>query len=166
MGLDQFLTKRTFIGNNYPIKPTDGSKTEKLKFNIKGLPKEIKIERITYIEEEIGYWRKANGIHNWFVKNCQNGNDDCKSYYIPKEKIEELLKICIEINEKYKENEKKGISTAKQLLPTQSGFFFGSTEYDKWYFNDIKETIKILETTLTEITNDKNSGSIYYRSSW
>ena len=24
------------------------------------------------IFEEVGYWRKANAIHNWFVKNCQN----------------------------------------------------------------------------------------------
>ena len=26
---------------------------------------------------EVGYWRKANQIHNWFVENIQNGIDDC-----------------------------------------------------------------------------------------
>ena len=27
--------------------------------------------------EEVGYWRKANAIHGWFVRNVQNGKDDC-----------------------------------------------------------------------------------------
>ena len=29
-------------------------------------------------------------------------------------------------------------SLAEELLPTRSGFFFGSTDYDEWYFEDIK----------------------------
>ena len=26
---------------------------------------------------EAAYWRKANQIHNWFVENIQDGEDDC-----------------------------------------------------------------------------------------
>ena len=29
------------------------------------------------IIEQVGYWRKANQIHNWFVENVQDGEDDC-----------------------------------------------------------------------------------------
>jgi hypothetical protein len=51
---------------------------------------------------------------------------------------------------------------AEQLLSTQSGFFFGGTEYDEWYFNDIDNTIKILEDALS----DENADDFTYRASW
>ena len=37
---------------------------------------------------------------------------------------------------------------AQTLLPTQDGFFFGSTDYDEWYLEDLKsyvEQVKIIE---------------------
>jgi hypothetical protein len=56
---------------------------------------------------------------------------------------------------------------AEDLLPTQSGFFFGSTEYDEWYIRDIQSTIDIIETLLSE-RNESGyiDGDIYYHSSW
>ena len=29
---------------------------------------------------EIGYWRKSNQIHKWFVDNIQEGVDNCATY--------------------------------------------------------------------------------------
>ena len=43
---------------------------------------------------EVGFWRKANHIHNWFVVNCQDGVDECQETEISKENLEELLSIC------------------------------------------------------------------------
>ena len=40
---------------------------------------------------EEGYWRKANAIHQWFVHNAQNDNDDCKKYPVKRKKLESLL---------------------------------------------------------------------------
>lgn len=37
------------------------------------------------VKFEIGYWRKANHIHNWFIKNVQNGKDDCSVYEVSRE---------------------------------------------------------------------------------
>jgi hypothetical protein len=36
------------------------------------------------------------------------------------------------------------------LLPTQEGFFSGSTNYDQWYFDDITFTKETLEKLLVE----------------
>jgi hypothetical protein len=70
------------------------------------------------------YWRKANEIHNWFVQNIQNGEDDCNSYFIPREKLKELVNLCKTVKQ----------TKNTDLLPTQSGFFFGSTEHDEYYY--------------------------------
>lgn len=123
----------------------------------------IKKDKISTIEEEVGYWRKANAIHKWFVDNVQDGEDDCREYYVEWEQLEELLKICKDVKALH-ENKEEGIDeqTPETLLPTQSGFFFGGTDYDEYYFQDIKDTIKILEP-LVEL-NKKIHDDVYDKS--
>ena len=58
----------------------------------------------------------------------------------------------------------KDPSVAMGLLPTTSGFFFGSTDYDEYYVNDIKETIDIVTKVLE--TTDFEKEMVYYVSSW
>ena len=58
-------------------------------------------------------------------------------------------------------------SKAKELLPTQSGFFFGATQYDEYYIRDIQDTVKIIEDLLAEVDeNGYMDGDVYYSSSW
>lgn len=102
---------------------------------------------------EIGYWRKANAIHKWFVDNVQDGIDDCKNYFVDPSQLEELRELCQEVLDNHEK--------AKELLPTQSGFFFGPTEYDEWYFNDLRDTIEIIDWAL-----DQNFSYFSYDSSW
>lgn len=140
------------------------------------------------IMEEVGYWRKANQIHNWFVENVQDGEDDCCYHEeVTKEKLEELLDICKRVINKsnlidgsvvngYKyDNGKeeaiyeKGLiiedpSVAIKLLPTSSGFFFGGTNYDEYYIKDVNDTIEIITKILE--TTDFDKEIIYYVSSW
>ena len=139
------------------------------------------------LEEEVGYWRKANQIHNWFVQNVQKGNDDCDSYEVTKEQLERLLSICKEVINKTDLAEGKIIngqrmtdhgwqniyedgkviintSLAEKLLPTINGFFFGSTEYDEYYINDLKDTVEIIENVLE--STDFFKQAIFYCSSW
>ena len=58
----------------------------------------------------------------------------------------------------------KNPSVAMELLPTTSGFFFGGTDYDEYYVNDIKETIDIVTKVLE--TTDFEKEMVYYVSSW
>ena len=151
MGLDMYLSKKTYVKQwdhqspeeKYEVVVTKG-----------GEPVEgIKASRVKYIEEEIGYWRKANQIHRWFVENVQDGKDDCGDYYVDDDQLKELLDICKRVT--------ADNSLAEAFLPSASGFFFGGTDYDEWYFEDVKNTINILEEALAS-----KGGEIYYSSSW
>lgn len=57
---------------------------------------------------------------------------------------------------------------AHKLLPTASGFFFGNTDYDQYYMDDIDNTIEIIESLLSEKEPDRDylNADIYYSSSW
>ena len=183
MGLDMYLTKKTYV-QNWDHTPEKGRHAVMV---FKGWKpcEHIKPERVSYIEENIGYWRKANAIHSWFVNNVQGGNDDCGTYYVPKEQLQGLLDIVNKILEnsevvagtvsngqKLENGEWTDIladgkvignpAIAQELLPTQPGFFFGGTDYDQYYFEDLKNTKAILESALKEYEH----GEIYYHSSW
>ena len=97
MGLDMFLYIRK---NEYCSKYY---KDEGIDFKLE-LPKDVSrffpnltdltISRTT--DYKVGYWRKANAIHSWFLENCaakdpfDNPIDDCRPIEIPLEKLEEL----------------------------------------------------------------------------
>lgn len=104
---------------------------------------------------KVGYWRKANAIHQWFVDTCQDGNDDCREAYVSREQLEELRKVCVMVIDNN--------ALAGEHLPTQSGFFFGSTEYDEWYYADLKDTVAIIDRCLNEVPD---TYEFYYGSSW
>lgn len=140
------------------------------------------------IIEQVGYWRKANAIHQWFVDHVQDGIDDCDYHHeVTKEILEELRDNCIEVIQASKfipgeictgitwkngetiRNYEDGFvmedaTVAERLLPTQGGFFFGSTDYDKYYIEDLKRTIEIIDNVLA--TTDFEKEMIYYVSSW
>ena len=103
-----------------------------------------------YHWEDVAYWRKANEIHRWFLDYCNlDGDFNCEYAEIGKDGLEELVETCkLVLGRKGKVDAKR---VAEQNLPTQSGFFFGSVDYDDWYYEDLESTIeqveKILETT-------------------
>lgn len=158
MGLDMYLTKKTYIGANFKHRNVKGeiSLTE----GDKNKPIKIDLKRVSYIEEQVGYWRKANQIHKWFVDNVQEGEDDCEEYEVSEEQLEKLLADCKKV--------KLDSQLAASILPTQSGFFFGGTEYDEFYMQEIDDTIEIIESLLKEKEEGDTylNGEIYYRSSW
>lgn len=153
MGLDMFLIKKTYVGAEYD------HLNIKVKIKITKNGKDIPInpKRITYIFEEVGCWRKANHIHNWFIVNCAKGIDDQAPVYVLEDDLKKLLDVCRQVQA---DNTK-----ANELLPTKSGFFFGGTDYDEYYFRQIAETIGIIEPLLKEI-QDAPFVDIEYQASW
>ena len=144
MGLDMYLNAKRFLWHS----------EDEIANRVGEVFPELGDARVKEITAELMYWRKCNAIHKWFVDNVQNGEDDCGEYYVPNSKLIELL------------------TTARQclftkdpnLLPPQSGFFFGNTDIDEWYWHGIKDTIKQLKR-LSELP-DFDELSFYYQSSW
>jgi hypothetical protein len=152
MGLDSYLSKKTYVAAMYEHRDVQG----KIDISIRGDAYSIDLSRVSEITEQIAYWRKANHIHKWFVDNCADGTDDCEEVRVSIEKIEELLTLCKAVlNHEI---------DPRENLSTVIGFFFGDVDYGDWYYNDIKYTVGVLE----EILKGKELPDVdyYYRASW
>ncbi len=156
MGLDMYLVKKTYV-KNWDHNPKK-ERHEVIVLKGDKVHPSIKPERISSIEEEVAYWRKANAIHKWFVENVQNNEDDCKEYYVETEQLKELVNEC---NKVLKNNK-----VAEEVLPTASGFFFGNTDYNEYYLGNLQETVDQLSIVIKEQEENKHSSSFYYSSSW
>lgn len=152
MGLDMYLSRKIYVGAYWDSRDVQGT----VDIAAMGEKLPITLDKISYVEEHVAYWRKANAIHRWFVDEVGNSVDDCRPIWVNTEKLEELVQLCKRVKENH--------SLAPELLPAQEGFFFGSTEYDEWYFEDIDSTIEQLEETLNDPNHDM--WSYVYEASW
>ncbi len=186
MGLDMRLCKKKIVKNWTHFSPEEQYSII-VKRGEKIIEEFFPVIEITY---EICEWRKANAIHNWFVENIQGGEDDCGTYSLSREQLQELLETVNTVldscelvpgkvntgitygkncppNGKIQWKEGKVIKNpeiAHKLLPTIEGFFFGSTDYDEYYYQDLIKTKNALEKVLSQ---EENFNDYYeYSSSW
>ena len=104
--------------------------------------------------KEVGYWRKANQIREWFAQNV--GVENCRETPLTRDILKHLRDDCLTVLANH--------DLAEEILPTQGGFFFGSTEYDEWYFKDLEDTVEIINKIMKETDWDKEE--IYYYEWW
>lgn len=102
-------------------------------------------------------WRKANAIHGWFVSEIQGGVDDGDEYPVTREKLVELMELCLRahVSESW---------VASTLMPTMPGSFFGSTDYDDRYYWELEHTAKQLKILLE--TPESKKVHFYYYAWW
>jgi hypothetical protein len=150
MGLDMYLTAKRYV-SEYQEEDVALSNELKQRF-----PELREGESIANIDVRVGYWRKANAIHKWFVDHVQDGEDQCRPHYVSKDQLQALRQACLDSIENR--------SKAVDILPSASGFFFGSTDYDEWYFKDLEYTVKVMDRAL-ELAGT-GDWDIEYRSSW
>jgi homoserine trans-succinylase len=108
----------------------------------------------------VAYWRKANHVHAWFVQNVQDGADDCRPYDVARSQLKELNVACLRVLAAAKEGEHRPM--ASEHLPTQEGFFFGSTDYDDWYLENLENTVRQIDHALSL----ESEWNFIYQSSW
>ena len=169
MGLDMYIYKKRYLHNTNDIE---------LKINNK-IVDVVNLNNLVF--EEV-YWRKVNAVHGWFVSNIQDGNDDCKEYYVSTNDFIKLVEDCKKDLEYFKtldydikiETNKHAITRSYKIyknvdeselnLNLIEGFFFGNNEYDSDYVKDLEDTIEIIETLLSK--EDYACYDYYYQSSW
>jgi hypothetical protein len=153
MGLDMYLLAKRYIS---PYDPADAELTKLAKtINFGDGIMGMDIREVTF---EAMYWRKANAIHRWFVDNIQDGVDNCAEYYVDIKYLTELRDLCKKVLE--------DPTKAMELLPTKSGFFFGSTDIDEFFIDDLTNTVERFDYLLDLPEVKDHSVSFYYHSSW
>jgi len=171
MGLDQYLYARKYVsGVNYG-RDADGGFQSALNKELDTIIETIGLNR-TDLEPDLPsvivgvkvlQWRKANQIHGWFVDNIQRGEDDCKDYYVSRESLEELLATLGQALQAREGGDDTGM-TPEDILPTAQGFFFGSEEYDDYYWEEVERTYEAINALLN---NPKfEDFDFEYSSSW
>lgn len=107
------------------------------------------------------YYRKANWLFDFFAKNVEeikNFNDinevNARDIELNVDIIKKLVESCKEVL--------KDHSKASTLLPTCKGFFFGNTEYNDNYFDDVEQVLSDMEDLLRFMKDNPDSVIIYH----
>ena len=110
---------------------------------------------------EVHYWRKANSIHNWILKETGTPSDfNAGDNGI--ELTKDMLVKFVEQAETVLRD--RSDETSARLIPSCSGFFFGNTAYDEWYYKDIEDTAEKFKQLIS--TFDFESYELVYSCWW
>lgn len=156
MGLDMYLYREQYV-SGYGFGGNDTSKYHAIMdaVGIKGCESAPSVT----VTACVAYWRKANAIHKWFC-DLDGGKDECQRIEVSIDQLRQLRGLA--------EYVLFQPHTAESVLPTTSGFFFGSNGYDEWYMNDMRNTVKQLDAILEDIPEDADQWSHWfiYQASW
>lgn len=108
-------------------------------------------------EETVGYFRKVNFLVKYF-EDLGFDTPNQTPLEITKENVTALLERCNSVLADH--------SKAEELLPTMEGFFFGSTEYDSHYFDDVERVKVFLEDILLPKFDLLDSDEAIYFDTW
>ena len=92
---------------------------------------------------KVAYFRKVNFLIPFF-----GYEENCSNIEIDKYQVEDLIEACKEVLANH--------DKASFLLPTQAGFFFGSTDYDDWYFDDVESVKTTFESILEDFDQEED----------
>lgn len=92
------------------------------------------------------YFRKYNWLYGWVRRKLKLRElENCEHYKLHRSMINDLIEDITKVLSDH--------SLAEKLLPTEDGFFFGSTEYDDWYFDDLRDAKEQLTQLLTKMSD-------------
>lgn len=167
MGLDSYLYARKYVSKNNFLR-VNGEIVEEPNSAYNAVTECIPTPFMdpdgflgAYVQVIAGYWRKANQIHAWFVKNVQNNKDDCGEYSVSIHQLEQLKWLVDKVRTEHTEE------CAMELLPPQQGFFFGGYEIDEWYWEQLDYTSERLDQIIRgHHANLDENIRFTYESSW
>jgi hypothetical protein len=165
MGLDMYLRyRKNYSGYELPTSDTTAYKNLIAAAGIS----EIASKTSPYVSVEVTvmYWRKVNSVHAWFVNELADGVDECQEIHVSRENLQTLRDLCFEAL-----SIPAGVSLADHaasVLPPAEGFFFGSTNVDEYYVQDLQETMDGLDRVLANVPAEGEGWdwSLIYQASW
>ena len=159
MGLDQYLEARQYISKRdwTGTEPTDNADfTIVQPMTMPGVIDPNGFGGIT-MEYNAAQWRKANAIQRWMNDELAGGDmENCKSYPIDADKLDQLRQDCkavLEVKRRStfvaaggRANTKmvEEVAEERGLYPME-GYFFGTYDFDEWYFRDLEYTVAVIE---------------------
>ena len=163
MGLDMYLYRREYM-SNYSFMSKNEDESQKFAAIVDAVGIEpCEASPHLHVEVCVAYWRKANAIHGYIVKNHAGGVDECQNIYLTRQDLKDLRDKC--------ESVLLAPATAVEYAAEQNGltptpgFFFGSYDIDEWYMADMKQTVEQLDNILESVPADSWTDFIY-RASW
>lgn len=182
MGLDMYLYAEKYVSSSDTFDKEHPNMFNKIK-QIAGFEKLPTPDFSNILVKQlVGYWRKANAIHGWFINTIASGVDECQEIHLSREQLETLRDDCIKAlanpSREYKVENPKVFyqlcdylnsleteltpETFENPLPPVEGFFFGGNELTEYYYNQLEYTVDLI-TTLLEQSNELE---FMYRASW
>lgn len=145
MGLDMYLSAEVYV-SGYSFQNEEKQAAYQSIVSAVGLEDFASPDTPSaYVKVTVAYWRKANAIHAWFVDNVQGGVDECQEAPVSIEALGTLHAACTAALNLYDNGDVEG---AGIVMTPRSGFFFGSTDLDEDFANDLRDTIKQIERLL------------------
>ena len=165
MGLDSYLSKYIYLADRLWGKE-DGTRAldalTEAGFDMAIPPDRLRGSGVSLsLQVKVGYWRKSNQIHGWFVRELAGGVDERQDIDVSRRDLIALRDACGTVLLSRGTDEEEATVT-EHLEPTP-GFFFGSTEVDEGYWLDLEYTRNLL-TWLIDHSTDADSW--IYRASW
>ena len=116
MGLDMYLYAEKHV-SSYDYETINGEMTRKDNLMYDRVIESAGLTNLPSAEygsasvtKCVGYWRKANAIHGWIVRNLADGVDECQRIFMSREDIINLRDACV-----------KALDNRANALPNKEG---------------------------------------------
>ena len=97
----------------------------------------------SYARHSDMYYHKVNFLYAYFGEKLED-----EMCLVTREEVEDIIDRANKVLLAHDEE------LSAELLPTQGGFFFGSTDYGEWYYKDVEDVLTQFTKFLEDWTDD------------
>ena len=150
MGLDMYLEATRYVApydtQTEPMRRAIGAAIGYVPPNEKP-GEDPSLLEVSGVTVRVGYWRKFDALHQWFVNNTQQGHDDCRAAFVTVDTLMELEEQLEQVGDD----------------PQSASEHFTSDIDETLEEDDVDYTLKILHYAKQL---QAQGWDIYYRASW
>jgi len=163
MGLDMYLSEERYFSNYDHAEEKERARAHSVALAAGFDPALLDRNGSVTAAVNIAYWRKAHWLHEWFVNNIQNGEDNCGSHSVELEHLKEILDGCRAI---MVFRATASIADAEECM---NDSFPCQYPHGEWIWESVQDTIDQLQLIVDRAEREEGDGiwrEYIYRSSW